>query len=144
MHTHIFTHRPEDLIACGGSRCVYSHENPDWVIKVQKDDRILPNCREYFIWNNFSSRYTNFLAPIIGISKDKKKLIMIKGKEITREDFHANKMRKKIPKWIRDIKAKNFIYLNGKIICCDYGGAGTLLNLAYLENMKMELIQNLL
>jgi hypothetical protein len=76
----------KDLIECGGSRCVYSHENPDWVVKVQKEHHVLQNAREYFIWNNFPSRYTKFLAPIIGISEDKK-LIMIKGKEITRNEF---------------------------------------------------------
>jgi hypothetical protein len=121
-----FSHK--ELIGSGESRLVFAHDNPEWCVKVQKRDYFYCNAnyRESFIYNQFP-QYRHFLAPVIAISDDKQKLIMIRGKPVNSRQYQS--FIHNIPSWFHDIKQENFIILNKKIVICDYARTTVLYNL---------------
>jgi len=124
----------KERIGHGCFRFVYAHENPEWCVKVQRKDKAnhktsdQHNYREWLIWNEYPE-CREWLAPVIAISEDRMELVMARGHRCKRKPKNA-------PKWIADNKSKNWVAINGRKICCDYGNPGTLKKIRELMDKK--------
>lgn len=115
----------------GGYRIVYQHPTVEgWVIKVARRNRSLPfevnpgalhNKNEHFIWQTYK-RFRIWLAPIIAISPSAGYVIQQKG-------VFDGTVPREIPDCIFDKRSDNWVWINGRIVCCDYGDDHTLARL---------------
>lgn len=102
---------------------MYQHpERDDWVIKVarpnpslplEKNPAVIHNRNEYTVWQQWES-LREWLAPVISISSCGRYLTMQKGESVDRAP-------EEVPMCIEDRRVINWVRLNGKVVCCDYG-----------------------
>lgn len=111
-----------ELLGRGVYRDVYVLKfNPEFVVKIERDPGTgqFANVTEWRNYNDFKDwdLLKDWLAPIELISETGQVMIQrrvsLEGKR--KKDFPA-----KIPWPFSDLKYKNFGWLNGRFVCCDY------------------------
>lgn len=107
-----------NYIGSGHFRDVYQHStNPDWVVKLQRNDGQHSNIIEYEIWGDVAyTDYKKWFAPIHWMSNNGKALIQ----EKTRPIKDVNEIPDKIPAFFTDVKLSNFGFIGEQLVCHDY------------------------
>ena len=105
-----------------GSSChrdVYEHATKeDWVVKIQNSEKF-SNIIEFEIWCLVQyTKYSKWFARCEWMSENGKVLIQQRLEPITKNNMHL--IPDKIPHFFCDIKASNFGFLNGQLVCHDY------------------------
>lgn len=106
-------------IASGTYRDVYAHAtNPDWVVKVQRDNGYFSNVLEFEIWSLIaeSKKDRKWFAPIHYMSENGKVMIQQRIRPLVDNDVIPDK----IPAYFTDIKRENFGFIGKQLVCCDY------------------------
>jgi hypothetical protein len=87
------------------------------VIKVAEEDPH-PNVIEYRIWEELmDTKVAKWFAPCVAISTCGLFLLQ------KRVEMHPkSEYPKMVPHFFTDCKYSNFGWLDGKFVCCDYGG----------------------
>jgi len=116
------------FIAKGSYREVYAHrDNPEWVVKVQRQPYYVSNSREFIIWNTcFELR--PWLVPVIAISCDKQHLIMVRGVSL-KELKTTCPTRHQMPACFEDTGTSNWVMIQGKRRFCDYAQEKMMINI---------------
>lgn len=118
-------------ILCGAElgegihRKVYACKlRPDLVVKVEQVPesgyRSFANVMEYKFWydNQDYKPVAQWLAPIDYVSPDG--LIILQKRCAPASSLDKARLPKQVPSFLCDIKASNFGFLNGKLVCFDY------------------------
>lgn len=110
-----------DLLGSGVSRRVYElKHNPDLVIKVEHRARDFCNVNEWNIWNAVEkTKWAKWFAEVVEIDVWGGTLIMRRTTPVTYDDFQ--KKVKALPDFMDDMHYANFGWLDGRIVCHDYG-----------------------
>lgn len=105
-----------DKIGSGIGRTVYENRiNSDTVIKIEEES--YQNIKEWEFWQDVQySDISKWFAPCLSISPCGIFLVQTKCEPLPKKMYP-----RKLPKFMADIKYENFGYLNGKIVCFDYG-----------------------
>jgi hypothetical protein len=114
---------PQKLISKGGHRCVYTTEDPEWVIKIQQKEGNY-NYAEWSVWNILKhTKFGNLLAPCGEISSNHMQLLQRKGLPLEK---NSNLPIELLPGFLAyDVEvARQWViisgYNNGKPVLCDY------------------------
>ncbi len=106
-------------IGNGCYRDVYNYRlNEKLVVKIERDDTTFSNILEYKIWEEvqYADDLSKWFAPCIAISPNGKILIQKKAERALKKDYP-----KELPAFFSDIKMDNFGFLDGRLVCFDYG-----------------------
>jgi hypothetical protein len=106
-----------DIINTGSSRRVYQcNLNRDWVVK-REIANTRQNVIEYEIWEFAETQDGKWLAPCHFMSANG--LFLIQSKTTP---LRAEERPKRLPAFLTcDLKLENFGWLDGRIVCHDYG-----------------------
>ena len=104
-------------IGSGVYRTVYQcNMNPDWVVKKDTGENF-SNIFEYQIYHEYEgTKLAKWLAPVHWLSQRGLWLMMTKT-----EPIPQSKLPKKIPAIFADTHPGNWGWLNGRVVCHDYG-----------------------
>lgn len=108
-----------DCVGEGSSRTVMDLTlDPSVVVKIEQRSDTFQNVSEWRIWSDFkyAKDVSKWLAPCYGISHNGNFLLMAKT-----EPLPKNRIPKKLPRFLTDLKPENFGLLNNKVVCHDYG-----------------------
>ena len=110
-----------ELIGSGESRDVYDCCIDDSiVIKLETRPGKFQNIKEWMVWEKVKgTKHEKWFTPCEFISANGRVLIQKKSEVINKKDFP-----KKVPSFLCDLKYENFGWLNGHIVCNDYGTVG--------------------
>ena len=87
------------------------------VIKFETGEQSFSNVIEYETWIRVeNTKYAKWFAPVIEISSCGSVLVMEKTSPMSDREYPE-----KIPAYFTDTKYENFGWLNGHIVCHDYG-----------------------
>ena len=94
--------------------------DPTTVIKIETASASFQNVREWELCEEFRNekRVMRWLAPVIHISPCGIVAIQKRTKPCRKEE-----MPKRIPRFLGDMKYKNFGVINGRVVAHDYGRA---------------------
>lgn len=91
----------------------------DLVVKVETDEdlRSFANVRESLFWGDHEdhSAVARWLAPCEYLSPDGRVLLQRRC-----EPLRADDLPDRLPSFLTDIKAENFGWLDGRVVCVDY------------------------
>lgn len=106
------------LIGEGVARSVYEcRHDPKYVVKIETVSRSFQNVSEWEAWEWLrGTKRGNWLAPCLSISPNG--LILLQRRVTPMRD---SERPKKIPAFLTDIKTDNFGWLDGRVVCIDYG-----------------------
>jgi len=107
-------------VGVGMTRTVYDcNINPKLVIKVENADirTHFQNFVEWMVWCRVAGTdYERWFAPVKQISPDGRLLVMEKTEGISRKH-----LPKQVPAFFTDLKPSNWGWLDGRVVCHDYG-----------------------
>jgi hypothetical protein len=108
-----------DRIGQGSTRTVYDCKLlPGHVVKVENDDfRMFANVAENLLYCNSSEAVQRWLCPTTHLSPDGRLLIMRKARICDETDTLPDQL----PAFLSDIKRENFGWIDGRLVCVDYG-----------------------
>jgi len=109
-------------LGAGIARTVYECKlDPNLVIKVEErdDSGMFQNVAEWNIWNaaDVDPDMKKWLAPCVRISDCGIYLIQKK----VQQPVPLERMPKRVPVWMSDMKTKNFGLFEDRVVACDYG-----------------------
>jgi len=106
----------------GMSRAVFEFAyNPKLVVKIEDRARHFQNVLEHEIWGALKdSDAAKWLAPVRGISRCGTALLMERT-----EPLQGRQLPLRMPVWLTDYKIENYGLLKGRVVCHDYGTAGS-------------------
>lgn len=104
-------------ISTGTTRAVYQYANTtDQVLKLENNAYSFCNIYEHQIWDRVrDTEFAKWFAPVIHISSNGVALVMRRTQPARLED-----LPKHIPAFFTDVKAENFGWMDGRIVCHDY------------------------
>lgn len=92
--------------------------DPNLVVKVEMSEwNDFANVHEWRHWNDlsFAPDFNRWLAPCVRISPNGRILLQ---KRCERAAQHQ--LPKELPAWLTDVKAENFGWFEGRLVCHDY------------------------
>ena len=108
---------PGALLGAGRSRRVYEY-GPSNVIKIEKRSRMLQqNAIEWQTWQWARGGPYEILFAPCGEIRDRG-LVLIHRRV---EPLSGSAPLPDLPDWLWERTPENFGYLDGRIVCCDYG-----------------------
>jgi len=108
-----------DHIACGSTRCVYAHamSPEDTVVKIEAGDALFCNVYEHQVWEHVEqTEFAKWFAPVRKISPCGTVLFMARCEPVHKTDLPTH-----VPAFFTDLKANNFGWYEGRVVCIDYG-----------------------
>ena len=107
-----------DRIGTGTTREVYCHAlHADCVVKIENGAQSFFNVYEHQIWERVKDTdLADWFAPVLHISPSGTVLIMRRTEPVREQDLPD-----RVPAFFTDLKAENFGWLEGRIVCHDYG-----------------------
>ncbi len=108
-----------DILGAGAFRIVFQHEHrKDLVLKFEPRAHSFHNIAEWDFWHDNKNRKSvaRWLAPCAFISPCGAILAMKKTSKPQLKDYP-----KKLPRFLTDLKRKNFGLYKGKLVAHDYG-----------------------
>ena len=107
-----------ELIGEGMSRKVYAcKHDPDYVVKVEDRARMFQNVAEWEAWTWVrGTKKEKWLAPCLDISACGSILLQRRAGPL-----RPQARPKTVPAFLTDVKRENFGYLDGHLVCFDYG-----------------------
>lgn len=105
-------------LGSGATRTVYRCALDDTkVIKVEALSYSFCNITEWEIWKEVrGTKYERYFAPCRDISPNGAVLVMDRTAPL-----HEHPLPKMLPSFFTDCHSKNFGWLNGRVVCHDYG-----------------------
>lgn len=102
----------------GASRTVYHHNyDPDLVVKIEGSYGSFRNVYEDQVWERVrQTKLAVWFAPVIRISGSGVVLFMRKT-----TPCRPAELPKKVPAFFTDLKSDNWGWLDGRVVCHDYG-----------------------
>lgn len=90
--------------------------NAEWVVKFQRERCDFDNVKEWEAWQEYkhNPKVAKWLAPCHHISASGDILIQQRTQ-------YLEKLPEKMPSFLTDVKPDNYGFLNGHIVCHDYG-----------------------
>ena len=113
-----------ELLGEGHSHHVYAHaSHPDLVVKLALEGHSVTNTAEWLTWEagKWLEWVEPWLAPCVDILHGGAVLIQKRTMPVLTED-----MPEVYSSWFTDLKAKNFGWYEGRIVCHDYASAHTI------------------
>lgn len=113
-----------EKIGQGQSRMVFQHNvDPDKVVKLAcNGDGVLANSIEWTIWQEVQGLkgplawVKDWFCPVHRLSGNSNVIVMSKTAPVRLEE-----MPKEVPTFLSDIHMANFGWLDGRVVCHDYG-----------------------
>lgn len=111
----------DDYIGAGASRETYACKfDKTMVVKVEVGVDMFQNVKEWLVWQRVrNEEMSRWFAPCVEISDHGNWLLQKRTGPISQEQI-ARKLPR-IPKIFTDLKAANWGWLDGRIVCHDYG-----------------------
>jgi hypothetical protein len=111
-----------DLLGQGCFRDVYEYPlDPNWVIKIEREDGCGENWSEYRIWGAvMETEHKKWFAECSWISNNGLVMLQKKTEPFYKDDKKWKKAPDKIPNYFTDIKADNFGWVGKQLVCHDY------------------------
>lgn len=105
-----------DSLGSGLSRLVFVYRpNPKWVIKIE--EKGFQNVLEQYVWSRVSeTEFKQWFAPIIDVSPLGTVILMERTRPARPEEYPE-----KVPAFFTDLKRTNWGFLDGRMVCHDYG-----------------------
>ena len=109
-----------NCIGTGWSRHVYEiKDQPDRVLKVEHSNRFFSNVMEWKVWEVVKdTEHARWFAPCYDISFNGFSLVQARTVPLTSEQFAEIT---EVPSFLSDVFYGNFGYLDGRVVCHDYG-----------------------
>lgn len=107
-----------EYLGRGQFREVFAYEpDPNWVVKVEDNRCSFSNVREHDIWCSVrDTALAKWFAPIHKISASGILLVQARTKPPRLEE-----LPRQVPAFFTDLKASNWGWYDGRIVCHDYG-----------------------
>lgn len=110
-----------EFIGNGVARQVYTCTlKPDeWVVKVEIADGYFQNVAEYSVWQSVSYNMPElrvWFAPVVAISDNGRFLVQARTHPCDETNLPA-----RVPSFFTDMQPSNWGWLDGKVVCHDYG-----------------------
>lgn len=107
-----------DFIGQGSTRKVYHcRTNDSYVVKIEVTVGSFQNVSEWNTWAWLQGGpMAKWLAPVEFISPCG--LILMQRKV---EPARKSDLPKRLPEFLCDLKPENFGFMDGRLVCCDYG-----------------------
>lgn len=131
----MFTLLCGDVIGRGSFRDVFQYNlNPNWVVKIQKNNSEFSNIKEFEIWCHVKgTEFEKYFAPCYWMSPDGRVLLQHKTKPITK----TRKPPEFIPTFFTDVKDDNFGFIGKRFVAHDYDFTfGKVLKSGLIKRMK--------
>lgn len=122
MSKHLY--RELKAVMCGaligegiGRRVFECRHDPRYVVKIELRTRSFQNVAEWEAWEWLRcTKKADWLAPCLSISPSGTFLLQQRVTPLRPKEFP-----KRIPAFLTDIKRENFGWLEGRVVCIDYG-----------------------
>lgn len=117
----------------GLNRDVYVLKHDEsWVVKIQRTTNF-DNILEYSIWEALKRvpKYSKWFAEVLTINETGFVLFQKRVEHRRWKDYP-----KKIPKFFTDLKLKNYGWIDGQFVCCDYPNVLLMLAGYITEDLK--------
>lgn len=107
------------MIGQGQTRTVYelASDPTNYVVKVEPGKYSFNNAAEWKNWNDYQNTHAvqKWLAPCKAISPCGLLLIQRRAKPL-----HTSEQPARLPRFLTDLKAQNYGWIDGLIVCVDY------------------------
>lgn len=105
------------------------------VIKIAREDGKYQNMAEYETWITAKdSKNAKWLAPVHYVADNGSVLIMARTSPVSETD----RMPRRVPSFLTDLKRDNWGWLDGRLVCHDYG-INNSVDLGVVQPMKAAL-----
>lgn len=110
------------LLGEGADRKVFTHkQDPTLVIKAETGTYSAANVAEWDLWSDFQDRpQGRFLAPCVAISPYGRFLLQRRVSPVA-----IDLLPDKLPRFLADLKAKDFGWYDCRVVCCNYAYIGS-------------------
>lgn len=108
-----------EIISEGSTRTVYRSINRDYVIKFETYAKRFQNVVEWETWSIAKhTKFKDWFCPCSDISSNGTILIQRFARDLEEAEWP-----KELPSFFADVKPENFGWLDGKVVCRDYGNS---------------------